>query len=209
MKGGQYILMGVTGTELDANTAAIIATSSPPASFSSAATSRHPRNCASSPTTSAPRCATSPSSPSTRKAAASRASRNAAPSPPARSKLREKGDLRLIERHGALTGEILRLFGFNLDLAPVVDVSLRRRLGELAQEPHLGTRPRDRHPQRRRVQPHPCASKACSVAASISPATPTPRSIRITSCPSSPALARSSRKPSGKPSAPSRPSSIP
>ena len=31
--------------------------------------------------------------------------------------------MRLIERHGALTGEILRLFGFNLNLAPVVDVS--------------------------------------------------------------------------------------
>ncbi len=43
--------------------------------------------------------------------------------PPSAKQLREKGDLRLIERHGALTGEILRLFGFNLDLAPVVDVS--------------------------------------------------------------------------------------
>ncbi len=43
--------------------------------------------------------------------------------PPSAKQLREKGDLRLIERHGALTGEILRLFGFNLNLAPVVDVS--------------------------------------------------------------------------------------
>jgi beta-N-acetylhexosaminidase len=43
--------------------------------------------------------------------------------PPSAKQLREKGDLRLIERHGALTGEILRLFGFNLDLAPVVDIS--------------------------------------------------------------------------------------
>jgi beta-N-acetylhexosaminidase len=43
--------------------------------------------------------------------------------PPSARELREKGDLRLIERHGALTGEILRLFGFNLNLAPVVDVS--------------------------------------------------------------------------------------
>jgi beta-N-acetylhexosaminidase len=43
--------------------------------------------------------------------------------PPSAKQLREKGDLRLIERHGALTGEILRLFGFNLNLAPVLDVS--------------------------------------------------------------------------------------
>ena len=43
--------------------------------------------------------------------------------PPSARQLREKGDLRLIERHGALTGEILRLFGFNLNLAPVLDTS--------------------------------------------------------------------------------------
>lgn len=44
--------------------------------------------------------------------------------PPSAKQLREKRDLRLIERHGALTGEILTLFGFNLNLAPVVDVSV-------------------------------------------------------------------------------------
>jgi beta-N-acetylhexosaminidase len=43
--------------------------------------------------------------------------------PPSAKQLRLKNDLRLIERHGALTGDILRLFGFNLDLAPVLDVS--------------------------------------------------------------------------------------
>jgi beta-N-acetylhexosaminidase len=43
--------------------------------------------------------------------------------PPSAKQLREKGDPRLIERHGELTGAILRLFGFNLNLAPVVDVS--------------------------------------------------------------------------------------
>jgi beta-N-acetylhexosaminidase len=43
--------------------------------------------------------------------------------PPSAKQLREHGDLALIERHGVLTGEILRLFGFNLDLCPVLDVS--------------------------------------------------------------------------------------
>ena len=37
--------------------------------------------------------------------------------------LREKGDPKLITWHGKLTGEILRLFGFNLDLCPVLDIS--------------------------------------------------------------------------------------
>ena len=43
--------------------------------------------------------------------------------PPNAQQLREKGDIELIKRHGRLTGEILRLFGINLDLCPVLDVS--------------------------------------------------------------------------------------
>jgi beta-N-acetylhexosaminidase len=45
--------------------------------------------------------------------------------PPSAKQLREHGDLRLIERHGALTGELLHLFGFNLDLCPVLDLSFQ------------------------------------------------------------------------------------
>jgi beta-N-acetylhexosaminidase len=43
--------------------------------------------------------------------------------PPNANQLRDKGDLALIERHGRVTGELLRLFGFNLDLCPVLDIS--------------------------------------------------------------------------------------
>jgi len=43
--------------------------------------------------------------------------------PPNAEALREKGDPSLIKRHGQLTGQILRLFGFNLDLCPVLDIS--------------------------------------------------------------------------------------
>lgn len=43
--------------------------------------------------------------------------------PPNAQQLREKGDLQLIRKHGELTGKLLRLFGFNLDLCPVLDVS--------------------------------------------------------------------------------------
>jgi beta-N-acetylhexosaminidase len=43
--------------------------------------------------------------------------------PPNAQQLRDKGDLELIRRHGDITGRLLRLFGFNLDLCPVLDIS--------------------------------------------------------------------------------------
>lgn len=43
--------------------------------------------------------------------------------PPNAQALRDKGDPELIKTHGRLTGQILRLFGFNLDLCPVLDIS--------------------------------------------------------------------------------------
>jgi beta-N-acetylhexosaminidase len=43
--------------------------------------------------------------------------------PPNAQQLREKGDIDLIKRHGDITGRLLRLFGFNLDLCPVLDIS--------------------------------------------------------------------------------------
>ncbi|MDB6132352.1 MAG: Beta-N-acetylhexosaminidase [Verrucomicrobiales bacterium] len=43
--------------------------------------------------------------------------------PPNAQALRQKGDPKLIAEHGRLTGELLRLFGFNLDLCPVLDIS--------------------------------------------------------------------------------------
>src|SRR5947199_7458915 len=43
--------------------------------------------------------------------------------PPNAQQLREKGDLSLVRQHGEITGRLLRLFGFNLDLCPVLDIS--------------------------------------------------------------------------------------
>ena len=43
--------------------------------------------------------------------------------PPNAQQLRFKGDESLIRLHGRLTGDLLRLFGFNLDLCPVLDIS--------------------------------------------------------------------------------------
>ena len=44
--------------------------------------------------------------------------------PPSASQLRERNDETLVRRHGELTARMLRLFGFNLDLAPVIDLCL-------------------------------------------------------------------------------------
>jgi beta-N-acetylhexosaminidase len=43
--------------------------------------------------------------------------------PPNAKQLRDKNDIDLIRRHGDITGRLLRLFGFNLDLCPVLDIS--------------------------------------------------------------------------------------
>jgi len=43
--------------------------------------------------------------------------------PPSAQQLRDARDRELIRRHGDITGRLLRLFGFNLDLCPVLDIS--------------------------------------------------------------------------------------
>ncbi len=43
--------------------------------------------------------------------------------PPNAQQLRERDDIELVRRHGEITGMLLRLFGFNLDLCPVLDIS--------------------------------------------------------------------------------------
>jgi beta-N-acetylhexosaminidase len=43
--------------------------------------------------------------------------------PPNAQQLGDRHDLELIRRHGDITGRLLRLFGFNLDLCPVLDIS--------------------------------------------------------------------------------------
>jgi beta-N-acetylhexosaminidase len=43
--------------------------------------------------------------------------------PPNAQQLRDKDDVDLIRRHGDVTGRLLRVFGFNLNLCPVLDIS--------------------------------------------------------------------------------------
>jgi beta-N-acetylhexosaminidase len=44
--------------------------------------------------------------------------------PPSARQYARRGDVALIKEHGVLTGKLLRMFGFNLNLAPVLDVEL-------------------------------------------------------------------------------------
>ncbi len=43
--------------------------------------------------------------------------------PPNAQQLRDKDEVDLVRQHGDITGRLLRLFGFNLDLCPVLDIS--------------------------------------------------------------------------------------
>ncbi|MCX6971299.1 MAG: glycosyl hydrolase [Verrucomicrobia bacterium] len=43
--------------------------------------------------------------------------------PPNAQQLRDRADLDLIRNHGDITGRLLKIFGFNLDLCPVLDIS--------------------------------------------------------------------------------------
>src|SRR5437016_7948165 len=43
--------------------------------------------------------------------------------PPNAQQLRDKDDVDLVRQHGDITGRLLRVFGFNLDLCPVLDIS--------------------------------------------------------------------------------------
>src|SRR5450432_4696111 len=43
--------------------------------------------------------------------------------PPNAQQLRDRNDVSLVRRHGEITGRLLRIFGFNLDLCPVLDIS--------------------------------------------------------------------------------------
>jgi beta-N-acetylhexosaminidase len=123
MQPGDYILMGVLGTELDAATAKIIRDVQPGGfilfgrNIKSAAQLRKLIDDLRGEVRHVPIV--------TIDQEGGRVSRlkECGAEPPSAKQLREKGDLRLIKRHGELTGEILRLFGFNLNLAPVLDVS--------------------------------------------------------------------------------------
>jgi beta-N-acetylhexosaminidase len=123
MKGGQYILMGVPGLELDAKTAAIIRDVQPAGFILFGRNIKTPDLLRKLIDDLRGEVTHEPIVTIDQEGGRVSRLKECGSEPPSAKQLREKDDIRLIERHGALTGEILRLFGFNLNLAPVVDVS--------------------------------------------------------------------------------------
>ena len=124
MHGGQYILMGVPGAELDAKTAAIIREVQPAGFILFGRNIKAPAQLRRFVDDLRGEVKHVPVVTIDQEGGRVSRLKECGAEPPSAKQLRDKGDLRLIERHGALTGEILRLFGFNLNLAPVVDVSV-------------------------------------------------------------------------------------
>jgi len=123
MKGGQYIIMGVPGTSLDATTAAIIRDVQPAGFILFGRNIKAPVQLRQLVDDLRSEVRHVPLVTIDQEGGRVSRLKECGAEPPSAKQLREKGDLRLIERHGALTGQILLLFGFNLNLAPVVDVS--------------------------------------------------------------------------------------
>ncbi len=123
MQPGHYILMGVPGTELDASTARIIREVQPGGFILFGRNIKAPAQLRQLIDDLRGEVRHEPIVTIDQEGGRVSRLRECGAEPPSAKQLREKNDLRLIERHGALTGELLRLFGFNLDLAPVLDVS--------------------------------------------------------------------------------------
>jgi beta-N-acetylhexosaminidase len=123
MRGGKYILMGVPGTELDAPTAGIIRAVQPAGFILFGRNIRTPAQLRRLVDDLCGEVRHRPVVTIDQEGGRVSRLKECGAEPPSAKQLRERGDPALIERHGVLTGEILRLFGFNLDLCPVLDVS--------------------------------------------------------------------------------------
>jgi beta-N-acetylhexosaminidase len=123
MKGGNYILMGVPGITLDAETASIIREVQPAGFILFGRNIKTPAQLRRLTDDLRGEVRHVPVITVDQEGGRVSRLKECGAEPPSAKQLRDRGDLRLIERHGALTGEILLLFGFNLNLAPVVDVS--------------------------------------------------------------------------------------
>lgn len=143
MQGGDYIIMGVPGVELDTKTAAIIRDVQPAGFILFGRNIKTPAQLRKLIDDLRGEVKHVPIVTIDQEGGRVSRLKECGSEPPSAKQLREKGDLRLIERHGALTGEILRLFGFNLDLCPVVDVSVNGDLDNSLKNRTWGVTPEE------------------------------------------------------------------
>src|SRR5437870_1565034 len=109
--------------------------------------------------------------------------------PPNAQQLRDKNDVELIRRHGDITGRLLRVFGFNLDLcrcstSPSMTTPIILCADAATAKPSTKSFATPAHSTTR------CATRGSPVAANIFPVTRPRLSMPITVCPRSIARAR-------------------
>jgi beta-N-acetylhexosaminidase len=128
MQPGHYIIMGVLGTELDAGTARLIRSVQPGGFILFGRNIRTPAQVRKLVDDLRGEVRHEPVVTIDQEGGRVSRLRECGAEPPNAKQLSGRNDQRLIERHGALTGELLRLFGFNLDLCPVLDLSFQNDL---------------------------------------------------------------------------------
>jgi len=139
--GGEFIVMGVPGLTLDKETSEIIKRVQPAGFILFARNMKEPEQLRS--LTDSLRNAVDREPVITIDQEGGRVSRlkEFAVEPPSAKRLTDHGDLELIKRHGTITGKLLRLFGFNLNLAPVLDVLVNEKNENSLKDRTYGTTP--------------------------------------------------------------------
>jgi beta-N-acetylhexosaminidase len=122
--GGEFIVMGIPGETLDADTAAVIRSIQPSGFILFARNIKSPQQLRN--LTDSLRESVKHEPIITIDQEGGRVSRlkEFMTEPPSAKQLSRCGDRTLVETHGRLTGKLLRMFGFNLNLAPVLDIEL-------------------------------------------------------------------------------------
>ena len=122
--GGEFIVMGVPGETLDKETAAIVEAVQPSGFILFARNMKTPEQLRN--LTDQLRASVKHEPIITIDQEGGRVSRlkEFMAEPPSARQLAMHGNRSLIEKHGRITGKLLRLFGFNLNLAPVLDIEI-------------------------------------------------------------------------------------
>jgi len=119
---GQLLLTGVPGTELDAQTAALYREVQPGGFILFGRNIRTPAQLRKLVDDLRGTCAVEPIITIDQEGGRVSRLRLIGNEPPNAVQLRDRDSLKLIRQHGTITAGLLRLFGFNLDLCPVLDI---------------------------------------------------------------------------------------
>jgi len=138
--GGEFLIMGVPGYTLDAQTADIIKKIQPAGFILFARNIKDPQQLRNLTDDLRAVCDQEPFITIDQEGGRVSRLKEFAAEPPSAKVLTDHGDVDLITEHGRITGELLRLFGFNLNLAPVLDLKPPQRRNRLDFHTLIGQR---------------------------------------------------------------------